>query len=65
VSALYEDEYIYLKNSFYALKLDMMKEYDCVEWDYLEAIMYKFGFAQQWIIVVIVMVISLSFSIIL
>ncbi|CAL8999738.1 unnamed protein product [Prunus brigantina] len=36
------------KKGFLALKLDMSKAYDRIEWPFLEEMMKKLGFAEQW-----------------
>jgi hypothetical protein len=51
------------KNSLCAVKLDMMKAYDRVEWGFLESMMTKLGFSRRWIDMIMICVTSVKFSI--
>ena len=50
-------------NGFMVLKLDMSKPYDRVEWVYLENLMRKMGFCEQWIGLIMVCVKTVTYSI--
>ena len=46
-----------------AYKLDLSKAYDCVDWDFLEKALGRWGFAQQWITWIMECVKSVKYSV--
>jgi hypothetical protein len=50
---------------FMALKLDMSKVYDWVEWNFLEAIMRKIGFVDQWVRLIMKCVCTVTYAVLI
>jgi hypothetical protein len=53
------------KTHFGALKIDMRKEYDRVEWVYLEVVMLKLGFHPCWVRMTMNLVTTILFQVLL
>ena len=53
------------KDALMALKLDISKVYDRVEWQYLEVIMRTLGYNERWISLMMLCISTVSYSVLI
>ena len=53
------------KESFMAVKLDMSKTFDHVEWRFIKAVMEKLGFHRRWISLIMHCITTVTYSVLI
>ncbi|KAL8090281.1 hypothetical protein AgCh_039666 [Apium graveolens] len=54
----------YGKEGYMAIKLDMNKAYDRLEWDFVKAMLRRMGFSEHWIKLIMACITSVSYKIV-